>query len=190
MCDARSAWRSLVEDMRVLVIDMHRAGINCRFLGVIRQHITNTNLRKSMLIGASPSSSPSPRTASPSGRTAKSPLTCLRSTEMVSRVLKNELREHMRNVRSSSEDDNKAVIATFFGRFLQDPHFWRPGSPSSAAHRSPPHQHDHYHYHYHHHHQQAFDVKQRLQERFPSCLTAEEVHSRLPPLVKIFVDIS
>ncbi|ELR22968.1 C2 domain containing protein [Acanthamoeba castellanii str. Neff] len=120
--ESLNAWRSFVEDMRVLVIDMHRGGINCRYLGVIRQHVTNTNLRKSMLI------------------------------EMVSRVLKNELREHMRNVRSSSEEDNKGVIATFFGRFLQDPHFWQ-SSPSIST---------------------TFDVKQRLQERFPSCLTVGE----------------
>ncbi len=74
---------------------------------------------------------------------------------MVSRVLKNELREHMRNVRSSSEEDNKDVIATFFGRFLQDPHFWQ-SSPSIST---------------------TFDVKQRLQERFPSCLTVGEVRT-------------
>jgi hypothetical protein len=74
---------------------------------------------------------------------------------MVSRVLKNELREHMRNVRSSSEEDNKGVIATFFGRFLQDPHFWQ-SSPSTST---------------------TFDVKQRLQERFPSCLTVGEVRT-------------
>jgi hypothetical protein len=61
----------------------------------------------------------------------------------------------MRNVRSSSEEDNKGVIATFFGRFLQDPHFWQ-SSPSIST---------------------TFDVKQRLQERFPSCLTVGEVRT-------------
>jgi hypothetical protein len=83
-------------------------------------------------------------------------------------VLKNELREHMRNVHSSNEEDTKAVIARFFGQFLQDPLFWR-----SAA--SPPQPEDQY-YHLGMQ-QQSFDVKQRLQERFPSCLTVSEVRA-------------
>jgi hypothetical protein len=39
--------------MRLMVIDMHRNGINCRYLGIIRQHVINSNLRKSLLIGSS-----------------------------------------------------------------------------------------------------------------------------------------
>lgn len=48
-----SAWQMVMDDMRVIVIDMHRAGINCRYMGIIRQHVTNANLRKTLLIGSS-----------------------------------------------------------------------------------------------------------------------------------------
>lgn len=91
----------------------------------------------------------------PSKPCALSKLSFLLPAEMISRVLKNKLRELMRNVRSSSEEENKAVIAEFFGSFLHSPLFWRPAVSD-----------------------QDFDVKKRLQERFPSCLSPEEVPCR------------
>jgi hypothetical protein len=50
---------------------------------------------------------------------------------MVSRVLKNKLRELMRAaVRSVGERDTKRVVGAFLHRLLHHPRFWRQGSSS------------------------------------------------------------
>lgn len=82
-----------------------------------------------------------------------SPVLC--HAEMASRVLKNRMRELMRQVLSAEEKDLRDVIATFLYRVLHDPAFW--GSRS----------------------QSGFDVKRALKERFPACFYSDEVRGRV-----------
>ncbi len=48
-----AVWKSVAEGSRFLVIDMHREGINMRYLGYLRNHITNKHLKLLMLMGQS-----------------------------------------------------------------------------------------------------------------------------------------
>ncbi len=48
-----AVWKSVAEGSRILVIDMHREGINMRYLGYLRNHITNKHLKLLMLMGQS-----------------------------------------------------------------------------------------------------------------------------------------
>lgn len=113
-------WRTAPDYSRYMVIDMHRAGINVRYMGHLRKHTTNTLLNQWLLM------------------------------EMASRVLKNRMRELMRQVLSAEEKDLRDVIATFLHRVLHDPAFWRSRS------------------------QTEFDVKRALKERFPACFYSDE----------------
>lgn len=71
---------------------------------------------------------------------------------MTARVLKNRLRELMRQVRSPDENETQYVIANFLHDLLHNPQFWKkPQFPDQ------------------------FDVKSVLRERFPSCLYSDEV---------------
>lgn len=100
---------------------------------------------------------------------------------MVSRVLKNKLRELMRAaVRSVGERDTKRVVGAFLHRLLHHPRFWRqslssehaaassPDSPLASASSSsspipcPALRED-------------LDIKKALQTRYPCSLTPDEV---------------
>lgn len=77
---------------------------------------------------------------------------------MVARVLKNRLRELMRQVRSASEEDMRLVIVTFFYRLLHEESFWQPGAQAEC------------------------EIKSALKERFPSCFYSDEVRHLQTPL--------
>lgn len=53
MCERSSEmWRTAPDYSRYMVIDMHRAGINVRYMGHLRKHTTNTLLNQWLLMGA------------------------------------------------------------------------------------------------------------------------------------------
>ncbi len=50
--DSSEMWRTAPDYSRYMVIDMHRAGINVRYMGHLRKHTTNTLLNQWLLMGA------------------------------------------------------------------------------------------------------------------------------------------
>jgi hypothetical protein len=123
-------WRLAAEDSRLIVIDMHRAGINLRCLGHLRKHVTEPTLRRWLLMGT-----PAIDFNSDHHKELTFLLFCLElCAEMVSRVLKNKLRELMRAaVRSVGERDTKRVVGAFLHRLLHHPRFWRQSLLSEHA---------------------------------------------------------
>jgi len=74
-------------------------------------------------------------------------------TEMTSRVLKNRLRELMRRVATSGQEETRVVIAGFFHSLLHDQSFWLGKHQDSSQ----------------------FNPRRVLEERFPTCFYEHEV---------------
>jgi len=94
-------WHTIPEYSRYLVIQMHRAGINVRYMGYLRKHTTNTLLNRWLLM------------------------------EMTSRVLKNHLRELLRE--AANEQEMRSVIAEFFYNLLHGQSFWQDHDPKQFS---------------------------------------------------------
>eukprot|EP01087_Luapelamoeba_hula_P015323 TRINITY_DN4566_c0_g1_i12.p1 TRINITY_DN4566_c0_g1~~TRINITY_DN4566_c0_g1_i12.p1 ORF type:complete len:1301 (-),score=219.59 TRINITY_DN4566_c0_g1_i12:10-3912(-) len=114
----------IAESYRMLVIDMHRWGINVRLMGRIRTLTDNPILKRWLL------------------------------TEMVARVLKNELRNLLRAQRQEHETAD-VIICRFLHHMLTDPSgtFW--GDDSQQ-------------------HLYSFSIKERLKTRFPGALPSRK----------------
>lgn len=82
-----------------MIIQLHRHGINIRYLGLIRSHLTSNSIRKLLL------------------------------TEIISRVIKNNIKSKMREIKSSYPENYKKIVVDFLNNILTTDenfiHFWK-----------------------------------------------------------------
>eukprot|EP01119_Soliformovum_irregulare_P004567 TRINITY_DN1561_c1_g1_i3.p1 TRINITY_DN1561_c1_g1~~TRINITY_DN1561_c1_g1_i3.p1 ORF type:complete len:907 (+),score=307.61 TRINITY_DN1561_c1_g1_i3:36-2756(+) len=90
----QEGWTCL-EWIEFILADVHRSGINFRFLGLLRSHVTCQELRQFLLL------------------------------EVLARVIKRDIRKEMRNLKTAEEEAYIKTITDFFNLFLGNPEFWR-----------------------------------------------------------------